>query len=62
MDEAQGGFSPNCTLIDWGDESFTPQACGACGNLNKNVYKCSYLLRRDVHGARNILVKFMAGG
>ena len=61
---------PNCTLIDWGDEAYTTQACGACGNLNKNVgsskiYRCSdsdcgYSLRRDVHGARNILVKFMA--
>ena len=61
---------PNCTLIDWGDEAYTTQACGACGNLNKNVgsskiYRCfegdcGYSLRRDVHGARNILVKFMA--
>ena len=59
-------FFPNCTLIDWDNEAYTTQACGACGNLNKNVgsseiYRCSvddcgYSLRRDVHGARNILV------
>ena len=63
-------FYPNCTLIDWVNEAYTTQACGACGNLNKNVgssetYRCSdlnckYSLRRDVHGARNILVKFMS--
>jgi transposase len=63
-------FYPNCTLIDWVNEAYTTQACGACGNLNKNVgssetYRCSnlnckYSLRRDVHGARNILVKFLS--
>ena len=61
---------PGCTLIDWVDERHTTQACGACGHLHKTVggvkiYRCekpdcSYRLGRDIHGARNILTKFMA--
>jgi putative transposase len=46
------------------DESFTTKTCGQCGKLNDvggdKIYNCSschYTCSRDVHGARNILLK-----
>lgn len=46
------------------DESYTTQTCGGCGICHKvggsRIYKCSkcqYEQDRDVHGARNILIK-----
>jgi putative transposase len=46
------------------DESFTTKTCGNCGILNEvgsnKVFKCNnctYCMDRDVHGARNILIK-----
>jgi transposase len=46
------------------DESFTTKTCGQCGTLNDvggdKIYNCSschYTCSRDVHGARNILLK-----
>lgn len=50
------------------DEAYTTQTCGQCGNRQKvgsdKVYscpKCNYTLDRDIHGARNILIKNMSG-
>lgn len=49
------------------DESYTSKTCGKCGELNENlkgseIFKCDkpgcgYVMNRDVHGARNILIK-----
>lgn len=46
-------------------EAFTSKTCGSCGKLNDSlggnkVFKCgacSYELDRDIHGARNIMVR-----
>lgn len=63
-------YFPACTLVDDFKETYTTQACGACGTLNRRVgaaheYTCPKVacdyrgVPRDVHGARNILIKFM---
>ena len=52
------------------DESYTSKTCGSCGNIDKDlggskVYKCTNKrckkrgkkIDRDIHGARNILLK-----
>ena len=47
------------------NEAFTSKTCGACGFIHKelgaskiyNCPKCSYKADRDIHGARNILLK-----
>jgi len=46
------------------NESFTTKCCGKCGNKKEvngdkiyNCLKCSYVADRDLHGARNILIK-----
>lgn len=46
------------------NEHYTTKTCGQCGQLNNvggsEVYKCnscSYIMDRDIHGARNILLK-----
>jgi IS605 OrfB family transposase len=47
------------------DESYTSKTCGGCGELNEmlgsnKIFKCDvcqYILQRDIHGARNILIK-----
>jgi IS605 OrfB family transposase len=46
-------------------EEYTTKTCGVCGTVKENVgsakiYKCSkcnYILERDIHGARNIMIK-----
>jgi putative transposase len=45
-------------------EEYTTSACGSCGKLAKvggaKVYscdECGYSMDRDIHGARNILIK-----
>jgi putative transposase len=52
-------------------EAFTTKTCPTCGQLNdigsEKIYKCptcSYELDRDIHGSRNILIRFlsMTGG
>jgi transposase len=51
-----------------GAESYTSKQCGSCGTINDNrggaevfkCYKCKISADRDAHGARNILLKFMA--
>lgn len=47
-------------------EAFTTKTCGSCGTLNDigsdKIYKCTrceYTLDRDIHGSRNILVRFL---
>lgn len=47
-------------------EAFTTKTCGSCGTLTdvgcNKIYKCTnceYTLDRDVHGSRNILVRFL---
>jgi putative transposase len=50
------------------DEMFTTMTCGGCGNKKKNLKgnhkyeckKCDYKMDRDIHGARNILIKFLS--
>jgi putative transposase len=49
------------------DESYTSKTCGSCGELNDKLggaetfkcakERCSYTMLRDIHGARNILIK-----
>ena len=46
------------------DEHYTTKTCGGCGSLMNvgsskifNCTKCSYKMDRDIHGARNILLK-----
>ena len=49
------------------DESYTSKTCGKCGLLNEKlggseIFKCDktnchYQMHRDIHGARNILIK-----
>ena len=48
------------------DESYTTKTCPACGSHRKprgRVYECScgYIAHRDIHGARNILLKGTRG-
>ena len=52
-------------------EAFTTKTCPTCGQLNdiksERVYRCpvcTYELDRDIHGSRNILIRFlsMTGG
>jgi transposase len=55
------------TKILTGSEAYTSKQCGACGTLNDKlgssiVFKCSSCKQeadRDVHGARNILLRFL---
>lgn len=49
------------------DESYTSKTCGSCGEINENLgsseiftcpkENCHYTMHRDIHGARNILIK-----
>jgi putative transposase len=49
------------------DESYTSKTCGSCGNINNRLggneiftcplENCDYVMDRDIHGARNILIK-----
>lgn len=49
------------------DESYTSKTCGKCGEMRDdlagakifecNQENCSYKMNRDIHGARNILIK-----
>ena len=46
------------------DESYTSQTCSCCGKRNKcntRNYRCTcgYICHRDIHGARNILNKYI---
>ena len=48
-------------------EAFTTKTCGNCGELNdiksEKIYKCpscKYELDRDIHGSRNILIRFLS--
>lgn len=48
------------------NESYTSKTCGRCGFLNKssssetfNCTQCKFKCDRDVHGARNILMRQM---
>ena len=48
------------------NESYTSQACPCCGKRNKcktRNYRCTcgYTCHRDIHGARNILNKYIYG-
>lgn len=46
-------------------EEYTTKTCGVCGTVKDNVggakiykcTKCNYVLERDIHGARNIMIK-----
>lgn len=59
----------NGRILNIVDESYTTKTCGSCGNIHSNVgsdkiYKClqcPYTLDRDLHGARNIYIKFRTG-
>ena len=53
-------------MIEVIDESYTTKTCPSCGNHKKpkgRIYKCScgYEFHRDLHGARNILLKGTRG-
>lgn len=53
-------------MIEVIDESYTTKTCPSCGNHKKpkgRIYKCScgYESHRDLHGARNILLKGTRG-
>jgi len=48
------------------DEHYTTKTCGGCGSLmnvgSSKVFSCtncSYKMDRDIHGARNILLKHL---
>ena len=51
-----------------GSEAYTSQQCGCCGRLNKELGSserfacsaCGLEMDRDVHAARNILLKFLS--
>ena len=57
------------TIIMRGSEAYTSKQCGRCGKLNDNLggnelYKCAdescnYVCDRDVHGARNIMLRWL---
>lgn len=57
-------FNVNFEVVD---ESYTSKTCGKCGELNEKlgsneIFTCSrigckYSMPRDIHGARNILIK-----
>ena len=57
-------FSVNFACVD---ESYTSKTCGKCGEMKENlggdkIFKCEelncgYIMNRDIHGARNILIK-----
>ena len=56
--------SKHGTMLKIVGEEYTTKTCGGCGCLKsmsgETVYectKCSYTLDRDIHGARNILIK-----
>jgi transposase len=59
---------PNVTVL-LVDESYTSKTCGRCGTLNRRLggskqyhcvnSNCGWSCRRDVNGARNILLKFL---
>ena len=58
-----GSIGVDVELID---ESYTSQTCSCCGKRNKcktRNYKCTcgYTCHRDIHGARNILNKYIYG-
>ena len=48
-------------------EEYTTKTCGGCGELHSNIQgdkvfvcpnpECTYTMDRDIHGARNILIK-----
>ena len=50
-----------------GSEAYTSKECGACGSINERLGSsitfvfpnCSSVADRDVHAARNILLRFM---
>ena len=50
-----------------GSEAYTSKQCGACGSINDRLGSsitfvcpnCSSVADRDVHAARNILLRFM---
>ena len=58
----------NCNVIIC-NEAYTSKTCGRCGGLNSNLgsskhFRCSfcpYEADRDANGARNIMVKYLAG-
>lgn len=47
------------------NEAFTTKTCGSCGKLNdvgaSKVYQCGcgYCMDRDVHGSRNIFIRYI---
>jgi IS605 OrfB family transposase len=57
-------FNVNFEVVD---ESYTSKTCGKCGELNEKLGSnelficahvgCKYSMPRDIHGARNILIK-----
>ena len=54
-------------LVEKVDESYTSQQCPCCGRRKKSKdrnyhCKCSYSAHRDIHGARNILSKYINNG
>jgi transposase len=50
-----------------GSEAYTSKQCGACGTINDRLgssitfvcSNCSSVADRDVHAARNVLLRFM---
>ena len=49
------------------DESYSTQQCPCCGRRKKSsdrnyICKCGYFAHRDIHGARNILSKYINNG
>lgn len=59
---------PGCRVV-LVSEAFTSKTCGACGTLNNNLGKskvfrcgsCGMQCDRDVNGARNVVLRAMAG-
>ena len=54
-------------IIEKIDESYTSQQCPCCGRRKKSIdrnyiCKCGYVAHRDIHGARNILSKYINDG
>lgn len=50
-------------------EAYTSKTCGKCGHVNSELYgnkiykcpnkNCDYILDRDIHGARNVLLRML---
>ena len=56
------------TIVEIVDEAYTSKTCGHCGEINKHLGasevfacpKCRWSCPRDLHGARNVLIRYAA--